>query len=192
MHRKYVLSLIISVFVLLSVFAAARTGVSYAVNTRAHSSPEILGTVTHDAQFDALDEQRVRFAARHGVANPAALVVAVKQSRLADLLISVAIEESLGDPIAVGLFGEKGAWQVIASHWGAVPEDIHGQAAQAERIIRGLLNSAKGNKKEALARYNGGAAPPGESYLYAERILKREGLLKVAANFFPVKGATSQ
>lgn len=169
-------------FLILLVLVIAITGVSSAVTTRADNSPEILRTVKHDAPFDARDEQRVRFAAEYGIANPSALVAAVKHSHLADMLICVAIEESLGDPVAVGLAGEEGAWQVIASHWGSVPQDIHGQATQAERIIRGLLNSAKGNKKEALARYNGGDMPAGDSYRYAERILKRAALLRVAAN----------
>ncbi|MDD5286932.1 MAG: transglycosylase SLT domain-containing protein [Desulfuromonadaceae bacterium] len=182
MRIKYIPSFISSGFVKFSVLAAAVTGWSYAANTGANSSPEISRTVNHDARIDALHERRIRFAAEHGVANPAALAASVRQSHMADLLISVAIEESRGDPVAVGLAGEKGAWQVIASHWGSVPEDIYGQAVQAERIIRALLNSAKGNNKEALAHYNGGVAPPGESYKYAERILKRATLLKVAAN----------
>lgn len=181
MRNNCLRSFISSGIVKSTVLAAAITGGSYAVNTGANSSSEILLTVKRDAQCDALHERRVRFAAEHGVANPAALVAAVSHSHLADLLISVAIEESLGDPVAVGLAGEEGAWQVIASHWGSVPEDIYGQAVQAERIIRGLLNSVKGNNKEALARYNGGAAPPDVSYLYAERILKRATLLQVAA-----------
>jgi hypothetical protein len=182
MRNKYLLSHISLGFVKFSILVAAVTGGFYAVNTGANSSPEILRTAKQDPQTDALHERRVRFAAEHGVTNPAALVAAVSHSHLADLLISVAIEESLGDPVAVGLAGEKGAWQVIATHWGAVPEDIFGQAVQAERIICALLNSVKGNNIEALARYNGGAAPPGVSYQYAERILKRAGLMQVAAN----------
>lgn len=169
-------------FLMLLGLVVAITGVSSAVTTRADNSPEKLRTVKHDIPFDAHSEQLVRFAAKHGVADPTALVAAVKQSQMAELLICVAIEESLGDPVAVGSAGEKGAWQVIASHWGSVPQDIFGQATQAEKIIRGLLNSTKGNKKEALARYNGGDLPAGESYRYAERILKRAGRLRVAAN----------
>lgn len=182
MRKKNMLSFVSSGFVMLSVLVAAVTGVSYAVNTRANSSPEFPRTVIHDAQCNALDKQRIRFATEHGVTDPTALVAAVKHSHMADLLICVAIEESLGNPVAVGLSGEEGAWQVIASHWGSVPEDIHGQATQAERIISGLLNSANGNRKEALARFNGGVSPAGESYRYAERILKRAALLRVAAN----------
>jgi hypothetical protein len=163
---------------ILLVLVVAITIVSSAVTTRANISPEILPTVTCDVR----DELRVRFAAEHGVADPSALVAAVEQSDMAELLICVAIEESLGDPVAVGLAGEEGAWQVIASHWGSVPEDIHGQARQAEKIIRGILRSVKGDKKEALARYNGGDIPAGQSYRYAERILKRAGLLRIAAN----------
>lgn len=182
MCKKYVLSLILSGFMLFSVYAAARTGGLPTVTMRVHGTSEISRTVAHDVQSDALDAQRFRFAAEYGVVNPAALVAAVKHSHMADLLICVAIEESLGNPVAVGLSGEEGAWQVIPAHWGSVPEDIHGQATQAEEIIRGLLNRANGNRKEALARYNGGVSPAGESYRYAERILKRATLLRVAAN----------
>ena len=141
--------------------------------------------------MDAVHEQRVRFAADHGVADPAALVAAVRHSPMANLLISVAIEESLGDPVAIGAAGEQGAWQVKPSAWGVVPKDLHGQAGQAEKIIRGLLIVSKGNKIKALARYNGGTAPPGKSYRYAQRILKRARYLQVAENYLPLGGTTS-
>ncbi|MDD2542684.1 MAG: hypothetical protein PHH28_16820, partial [Desulfuromonadaceae bacterium] len=74
-----------------------------------------------------------------------------------------------------------------ASDWGAVPKDLFGQAGQAERILRALLIDTNGNKKKALARYNGGTAPPGKSYRYAERILKRAGYLQMAVNYLPPK-----
>ena len=106
-------------------------------------------------------------------------------SPMANLLISVAIEESRGDPAAVGPSGELGAWQVIESDWGSVPKDIHEQAYQAEKILYCLLISTNGNKKTALARYNGGTAPPDKSYLYAERVLKRAGHLQIAVNYLP-------
>lgn len=142
--------------------------------------------------FDIINEQRVKFVAEHGVADPAALVASVRHSSMANLLISVAIEESRGDPVAVGSAGEQGAWQVKASHWGVVPKDLHGQAGQAERIISALLARYNGNKIKALARYNGGTTPPGKSYHYAERILKREGRLHVAANYLPPKAYKSR
>lgn len=129
--------------------------------------------------------QRIKFAADHGVANPVELAAAVKHSPMANLLLSVAIEESRGNPVAVGSSGELGAWQVKASDWGSVPKDICGQAGQAERIIRGLLIHTNGNWKKALARYNGGARPPGKSYRYAERILKRARHLQVAVKHMP-------
>lgn len=135
--------------------------------------------------MDAVHDQQIKFAAYHGVADPAALVAAVRHSPMANLLISVAIEESRGDPVAVGSAGEQGAWQVIASHWGSVPKDLFGQAEQAERIITALLSRTNGNKKKALARYNGGATPPVKSYQYAERILKRARHLRAAVNFLP-------
>ena len=131
---------------------------------------------------DVIHEQRMKFVAEHGVVDPAALVAAVSHSSMADLLISVAIEESGGDPVAVGSAGEQGAWQVKASDWGFVPKDIHGQAWQAERIIRALLLQAKGNSKRALAEYNGGTVPPGKSYRYAERVLKRANYLQAVVN----------
>jgi hypothetical protein len=133
--------------------------------------------------FDVVHKLRVKFAADHGVADPAALVAAVRHSPMANLLISMAIEESQGDPAAVGSFGEQGAWQVKASDWGAVPKDLRGQACQAEQIISTLLICTKGNKKKALAQYNGGTLPPVRSYRYAERILKRARHLQVAVNY---------
>ena len=153
-----------------------------------HTATKKVLTVKLAEVIDAVHEQRVQFASDHGVADPVALVAAVRHSPMANLLISVAIEESLGDPVAVGSAGEQGAWQVKASHWGAVPKDMRGQAGQAERIIRGLLIGCKGNKIQALARYNGGATPPGKSYRYAERILKRARHLHVAENYLPPSG----
>ncbi|MDD2582273.1 MAG: lytic transglycosylase domain-containing protein [Desulfuromonadaceae bacterium] len=144
--------------------------------------------VKHFDVFDIINEQRVRFVAEHGVADPSALVASVRHSPMANLLISIAIEESRGDPVAVGAAGERGAWQVIASNWGSVPKDLHGQASQAERIISALLDRCNGNKIKALAWYNGGTTPPGKSYRYAKRILKRAGYLQVAVNYLPPKG----
>lgn len=167
--------------------AAAAGGFDVSKDGMTLGSKKVL-TGEQVAQFDVVHEQRLRFAAEHGVAAPAALVSAVRHSSMANLLISVAIEESRGNPVAVGSSGEEGAWQVKASSWGAVPEDIHGQAGQAERIIRGLLISAKGDRKTALARYNGGTFPPVRSYRYAERILRRMGQLQVAVSFLPPKG----
>lgn len=135
--------------------------------------------------MDGVLAERVKFAADHGVADPISLVAAVRYSSLAHLLISVAIEESRGNPVAVGSSGERGAWQVKASSWGTVPVDIYGQAWQAETIIRGLLVHTKGNKKKALARYNGGSTPPGKSYRYAERILKRVQHLQASVTSLP-------
>lgn len=139
------------------------------------------------AAAGAVHDRRIRFAARHKVADPAALVTAVKDSPMANLLISVAIEESKGDPVAVGSAGELGAWQVKASAWGLVPKDIYGQACQAERIITNLMIHTKGNRKKALAHYNGGTTPPVRSYRYAERVLKRTRNLQAAVGHLPGK-----
>lgn len=130
-------------------------------------------------------EQGMKLVAGHDVADPVALVAAVRDSPMANLLISVAIEESRGNPVAVGSAGERGAWQVKASAWGLVPKDIYGQAAQAERIITNLMIHTKGNRKKALAHYNGGTTPPGRSYRYAEKVLKRAGNLQAAFNQLP-------
>ncbi len=135
--------------------------------------------------LDVIHEQRLKFAAEHGVSDPAGLVAAVRHSPLAHLLISVAIEESRGDPAAVGAAGELGAWQVKPTDWGTVPKDLHAQAGQAEKIIRALLNSCNGDRVQALAHYNGGTSPPGKSYRYAKRVLKRAKHLQVAVDYLP-------
>lgn len=191
MCHGYYLPFTAVLFWLLAAVIAAVAGGSVEIMAGAKEGGSENTSAPHSYLYDVVHEQRIRFATEHGVANPAALVAAVRRSHMADLLISVAIEESHGDPLAVGLAGEEGAWQVIASNWGSVPEDIQGQAGQAERIIRGLLISAKGDIKEALARYNGGTAAPGKSYRYAERILKRAGQLQFAINFLPLKGTLS-
>ncbi|MFZ2951269.1 MAG: lytic transglycosylase domain-containing protein [Desulfuromonadaceae bacterium] len=183
MRNRYYLPLTTAVLGMVSAVAVAASGGLLGVELGVNAGREKIVTAKFSDVFDVVHELRVGFAADHGVANPAELVAAVRHSPMANLLISVAIEESGGDPVAVGAAGEQGAWQVKAVDWGAVPGDLHGQAGQAERIIRALLNSTKGNKKEALARYNGGTEPPGKSYRYAERVLKRAGYLQVATNF---------
>lgn len=185
MRKRYYLPLATAVLGMVSAVAVAAAGGLLGVELGVNADREKILTAKLSDVFDVVHELRVGFASDHGVANPAALVAAVRHSPMANLLISVAIEESGGDPVAIGAAGEQGAWQVKASDWGAVPGDLHGQAGQAERIIRALLSSTKGDKKEALARYNGGTAPPGKSYRYAERVLRRAGYLQVAINFLP-------
>ncbi len=174
--------IVLGMFSITTVASASRYIVKNAGKSR---NVKTTAAGSYIALFDTDNEQRVRFAADHGVADPAALVEAVRHSQMANLLISVAIEESHGDPVAVGSAGERGAWQVKTSHWGSVPKDIHGQAGQAEKIIRSLLDYAKGDKKKALARYNGGITPPEKSYRYAERVLKRTMNLQAALNYIP-------
>ena len=182
----YYLPITIPVFtVLFAVSAATAARLAGIELEAAGGGTEYVRSVTHSDRTDIVHDLRVGFAANHGVADPAALVAAVRHSSMAHLLISVAIEESRGDPVAVGAAGERGAWQVKPADWGHVPIDLHGQANQAESIIRRLLIDTKGNRKQALARYNGGTTPPGKSYRYAERILKRAGHLQVAVNFLP-------
>ena len=183
MRNRFFRPLATTVLGVFSVVAAATAGGAALTSARVKTGIKKTIVVEQFNIFDTDYDQRVKFAAHHGVADPSALVAAVRHSPMANLLISVAIEESRGDPVAVGSAGEQGAWQVKASDWGAVPKDIHGQAGQAEKIIRGLLMYAKGNKKKALAQYNGGTTPPGKSYRYAERILKRAGSLHGAATY---------
>jgi hypothetical protein len=192
MRKRYYLPLATAVLGMLSVVAATASGGLLGVELGVNAVKEKIQTARLSNVFDVVHELRVGFASDHGVKNPAALVASVRHSPMANLLISVAIEESGGDPVAVGSAGEQGAWQVKASDWGAVPKDLHGQAGQAEKIIRALLNSTRGDKKEALARYNGGTAPPGKSYRYAERVLKRAGHLQVAINFLPPEMSKSR
>lgn len=186
MRSRYYLSLTTAAHWMLYVVMVASAGRLVESMSVELSGAEHIMTVIHPAGFDAVHNRRIRFAADHGVVDPASLAAAVRHSRMANLLISMAIEESGGDPAAVGSYGEQGAWQVIASDWGSVPKDLHEQACQAERILCDLLVSANGNKKTALARYNGGTVPPDKSYLYAERILKRAGNLQVAVNDLPL------
>ena len=181
-RNRYYLPLTTALLVAFSVVVAVTAVCLVGIERGVKPGTETV-TLKHFDILDVVHELRVRFAADHGVVDPAALVAAVRHSPMANLLISVAIEESHGDPAAVGSFGEQGAWQVMASDWGAVPKDIQGQAGQAERIINGLLICTKGNKKKALARYNGGTLPPVKSYRYAERILKRASHLQVAVNY---------
>lgn len=187
-RTKYYLPLTTALIGVVSAVVAATAGGLGGIEVGVNAGMEKKLAVKPFDVFDVVHDQRVRFAADHGVADPAALVAAVRHSPMANLLISVAIEESRGDPVAVGSAGEQGAWQVIASDWGSVPKDIHGQAGQAERIIQSLLIYANGDKRKALARYNGGTTPPDKSYRYAERILKRARNLQVAVNYLPSKG----
>lgn len=181
-RNRYYLPLTKALLGVFSVVVAVAAGCLVGIDAGVNSGTPKKLVVKKSDVFDVVHELRIRFAADHGVADPAALVAAVRNSPMANLLISIAIEESRGDPAAVGSFGEQGAWQVKASDWGAVPKDIQGQAGQAERIICGLLDCTNGNKRKALARYNGGTSPPVKSYRYAERILKRAGHLQVAVN----------
>lgn len=190
-RKGYYLPLTTAVLGVLSIVAAATVGRVVGVEAGMRAGAE-RPAEKHFEILDVVHDLRVSFAADHGVVNPAALVAAVRHSRMANLLISIAIEESRGDPVAVGSAGEQGAWQVKASDWGAVPKDIFGQAGQAERILRVLLIDSKGNKKKALARYNGGTTPPGKSYRYAERVLKRAGYLQMTVNYLPPGGAESR
>ncbi|MDD2848996.1 MAG: lytic transglycosylase domain-containing protein, partial [Desulfuromonadaceae bacterium] len=168
MRKKYYQPLTTAVLGVYSIVAVVIAGGLVGAEVGVHAGIW-RKTVKNRDVLDSINEQRAKFVAAHGVANPAALVASVRHSPMANLLLSVAIEESRGDPVAVGSAGEQGAWQVKAANWGAVPKDLHGQAGQAERIISDLLIRCNGNKVKALAWYNGGTTPPDRSYHYAER-----------------------
>lgn len=193
-HCRYYFPLKTAVLGILSVAMAATAWGLVGEEPDGSASTKIIVAEEPFSLPDLVHEQRVKFASAHGAVDPVALVAAVSHSPMANLLISVAIEESNGDPVAVGAAGEEGAWQVMSLHWGVVPRDLSGQAGQAEKIINGLLIESKGNKIKALARYNGGTTPPDKSYRYAKRILKRVGSLQAAVkrhrpNYFQIMEA---
>jgi hypothetical protein len=187
-NNRYYLPLTTTLFTILSFVSAAISSGSVKREIRVKGCAEKKLVVKTSDALDGVHEKRIKFVSKYGVADPSGLVASVKDSPIANLLISVAIEESRGDPVAVGLSGEKGAWQVKPSDWGLVPQDIYGQAGQAEKIISALLIHTKGNKRMALAHYNGGTSPPVRSYRYAERILKRVRNMQVVVNNLQPKG----
>ena len=156
-------------------------------NTQANEQQVLLSETQEqplpkESKADQLKAKRIAFAREHKAVDPEGLVEAVEGSEYADWLISLAIEESFGDINAIGDAGEEGAFQVIASDWGAVPKDFKGQAKQAEKILIELILASKGDHKKALAKYNGGPTPKGVSYLYASRIVNRQNKLKLAVS----------
>lgn len=101
----------------------------------------------------------------------------LKTSRPA-LYASLSMEESGGDPNAIGDGGKSfGAFQIQAQHWGPVPRQLDGQAAKAQKILEGHIKETKGNLRKALAMYNGGDRPPKKSYAYADRIISRAHII---------------
>lgn len=125
---------------------------------------------------------RINYAREKGCIDPEQIVDGIGDTPLADLLLSVAIEESRCNKTSVGDAGEQGAWQVLENYWGPVPrEDVHGQARQAEKIIVQLLESTRDDHQEAMAQYNGGPTPPDKSYRYAKRVINRQQELALRA-----------
>ncbi|NTW98642.1 MAG: transglycosylase SLT domain-containing protein, partial [Geobacteraceae bacterium] len=112
LHARYYLPLTTVAFWAFSVVITAAAGRLADTVSSANSAAEKILAVKHSTARDAVHNWRIRFAADHGVADPASLAAAVRYSPMANLLISVAIEESRGDPAAVGSAGEQGAWQV--------------------------------------------------------------------------------
>ena len=89
------------------------------------------------------------------------------------LMASVAIVESEGTPWARGKSGEKGAWQVIAKHHGAVSDNPVQQALQAERILDELVAEApRGSLLQGLSAYNTGRFTSPVGRRYALKVLK--------------------
>jgi len=69
-------------------------------------------------------------------------------------MAAIAHTESRGDHRAIGDKGKAvGCFQVHPRHWGAVPEDIEGQVAQANDIFMQLVD--RHGYREAVKRWNG-------------------------------------
>ena len=168
---------IASIIAVSAVLSATATSVKSAGHVKAPAGEHAV---------DLHKAARITFAKEHGAVDPAGLVKAAGDGPMADLLISIAIEESNGDVNAVGKAGEEGAWQVIAREWGAVPEHLHGQAKQAERIVKELVHSTGGNIVKALARYNGGTVPGKSSWKYAGRVAERRNLFAKSFVQYPL------
>lgn len=96
-----------------------------------------------------------KFFKEVGANHPAEFASVCANSEIPYLLACVAIVESNGEPTMRGSKGEIGAWQVIPKYHGTVPNDIPGQAAQAERILLSLLNDS--DMYTALRKYNAGS-----------------------------------
>lgn len=122
-------------------------------------------------QLTAEQMEYREFFRRHGSPVPDQMAVAVTSTKRPALMAAIAVVESNGTPDAVGDAGKAhGAFQVWPDHWGPVPSDPAGQAAQAERILDALVES-RGDLRRGLAAYNGGTTPPRVAYRYAERVL---------------------
>lgn len=105
---------------------------------------------------------------------PKVMAQTIVNSKRPALYASLSIEESSGDPNAVGDGGKSiGAFQIQPQHWGKVPKQIDGQLQKAEDILEGYITQNKGKLRPALAMYNGGDRPPKKSYAYADRIISR-------------------
>jgi len=82
------------------------------------------------------------------------------------LLASIAVPESNQNPNAVSPKGYRGRMQSTREKLPDSVEMMNG----AEDFVE-FLHYAKGNVKTALAMYNGGMKPHGESYDYADRVI---------------------
>jgi hypothetical protein len=92
-----------------------------------------------------------------GSRDPVVMAHAVSKTSKPRLLAAVAVVETGGN-YRVRRTGWKqkfdGGWQVNKKHWGKVPTDAYGQAAQADRILAELLED-QGSLKKALSVYGG-------------------------------------
>lgn len=84
------------------------------------------------------------------------------------LVIAQGLVESGMNQYAVGKAKERGAWQVIARHWGRVPRTLINQQKQHSRIMRELVEE-HGSVELAVKRYNG-AGRGAERYLAKVRL----------------------
>ena len=118
---------------------------------------------------------------------PKAMAKTVLKTSRPALYASLSMEESGGDPNAIGDGGKSyGAFQIQAQYWGHVPRQLDGQADKAQQILEGHIKETKGNLRKALAMYNGGDRPPAKSYRYADRIITRAHLINKKFKEFSV------
>lgn len=131
----------------------------------------VVNAGTEQIRLSAEQEQYKNFFKAQGSKESDAMAIAVSYTKNPKLMAAIAIVESNGNSKAVGDSGaSKGAFQVQAKHWGAVPNNALDQALQAEKILEELLTD-RVRLRQSLACYNGGTRPPASSYRYADRII---------------------
>lgn len=86
------------------------------------------------------------------------------------LTIAQGMVESGLNQYAIGKSKEKGAWQVREKYWGKVPNKLHEQAQQSERILNELLRESRNDLYTAITKYNGSGP---EAVRYTKVVRKR-------------------